>query len=80
MPGFVSNSLAWAEPVGNDRNDPIKQKIHSVGELVVAFVFVGRGGLAGGLDRRSVGLGWICRVVGFLSLVLLHLQRRMIDA
>ena len=33
----------------NDVKDPFKQKIHSVGERVVAFVLVGRGGLAGGL-------------------------------
>ncbi len=29
--------------------DPFKQKIHSVGERVVAFVLVGRSGPAGGL-------------------------------
>lgn len=37
--------------------DPIKQKIHSVGELVVAFVLVGRGGPAGGLGSAFVWSG-----------------------
>jgi hypothetical protein len=41
--------LPWNE------KDPFKQKIHSVGERVVAFVLVGRGGLAGGLGST---FGW----------------------
>jgi hypothetical protein len=51
-----------------DEKDPFKQKIHSVGEPAVAFVLVGRVGLVEGLDRRSIGLGWIYRVRGFLRL------------
>jgi hypothetical protein len=37
------------------RGDPFKQKIHPVGEQVVAFVLVGRVGLAGGLGSA---FGW----------------------
>jgi hypothetical protein len=40
--------------------DPFKQKIHSVGERAVAFVFVGWGRLAGGLGSAFgwAGLDW----------------------
>lgn len=38
-----------------DETDPFKQKIHSVGEALVAFVLVGWGGLAGGLGSA---FGW----------------------
>ena len=45
----------WGDGVGGGMGDPFKQKIHPVGEQVVAFVLVGRGGLAGGLGSA---FGW----------------------
>ena len=51
----VRNSLGSEIGVWGGGTDPIKQKIHSVGETVVAFVLVGWGGLAGGLGSA---FGW----------------------
>jgi hypothetical protein len=47
---------------------------------VVAFVLVGRSGLAGGLVRSSFGMDRTGCVRIALWLLLLHLQRRVIDA
>ena len=50
----------WETVLGEGTGDPFKQKIHSVGERAVAFVFVGWGRLAGGLGSAFgwAGLDW----------------------
>ena len=54
LPGYGIRSDCESV-LAEGRGDPFKQKIHSVGERVVAFVLVGRVGLAGGLGSA---FGW----------------------